>query len=228
MRRAPSHRPSGSGLAGGAAALPRVPSSGLPRSRSTRGGGGPLDPRNYVGRRVWRMWPSESPPWVEGFITCYDEGARLGTCKLAWRGCCCAAACTATRGAGALPSPPACCRPPQAAAAARARAARPLRGLLRRTNPVRPMAPDPQTPTPTRSCTTPTRARPARSRSSTLRRRARCAKQSAPGARGALARERRAPSAAAPSRQRASARPAAWLDHPPRVLPSAGRRLCAG
>jgi hypothetical protein len=30
------------------------------------------DPFGYVGRRVWRLWPNEDPPWVEGFITSYN------------------------------------------------------------------------------------------------------------------------------------------------------------
>lgn len=72
MRRGPS-RPSGGG------GMPRVPSNGLARSRSTRQGGGGVDPLGYVGRRLWRLWPSESPPWVEGFIQFWDTGA------LSWR-----------------------------------------------------------------------------------------------------------------------------------------------
>lgn len=49
--------------------------SGMQRSRSTRQNsvfGGAADPLGYVGRRLWRFWSKESPPWVEGFIQHWD------------------------------------------------------------------------------------------------------------------------------------------------------------
>ncbi|PSC73353.1 chloroplastic isoform X2 [Micractinium conductrix] len=64
------------GYGGGAAAgMPRA-AGGLPqRSRSTRQnsfGGSGADPLGYCGRRLWRFWPQENPPWVEGFIQQWD------------------------------------------------------------------------------------------------------------------------------------------------------------
>lgn len=87
MRRAPS-RPAVAGVSGGA--VPRAP-SGIGRSRSTRangGYGGSADPNDYVGRRVWRLWPSENPPWVEGFVQGWDPG-ELGGAGARVMGCCC-------------------------------------------------------------------------------------------------------------------------------------------
>ena len=78
MRRAPSRPAAVGGVSGGG--MPRV-ASGLNRSRSTRqngGYGGGADPNDFVGRRVWRLWPSENPPWVEGFVQGWDPGARWG------------------------------------------------------------------------------------------------------------------------------------------------------
>lgn len=45
-----------------------------PRSSSLTGAS---DPRGYLGKRVWRLWPSESPPWVEGVV--YDYDAEMDT-----------------------------------------------------------------------------------------------------------------------------------------------------
>ena len=49
---------------------------GMQRVRSTRAtqgyGGGADDPLGFVGRRLWRHWPSENPPWVEGFLQQWD------------------------------------------------------------------------------------------------------------------------------------------------------------
>ena len=78
MRRAPSRPAVGAGVSGGGMA--RAP-SGIGRSRSTRGNGGyggGADPNDYVGRRVWRLWPSENPPWVEGFVQGWDPGEAAG------------------------------------------------------------------------------------------------------------------------------------------------------
>ncbi|KAI3439093.1 hypothetical protein D9Q98_001503 [Chlorella vulgaris] len=66
--------PTGFGSAG---SLQRM-GSGMQRSRSTRQngyGGGSADPLGYVGRRLWRFWPLENPPWVEGFIQQWDPDA---------------------------------------------------------------------------------------------------------------------------------------------------------
>lgn len=79
MRRAPSRPAVGAGVSGGAVA--RAP-SGIGRSRSTRangGYGGGADPNDYVGRRVWRLWPSENPPWVEGFVQGWDPDTGMYT-----------------------------------------------------------------------------------------------------------------------------------------------------
>jgi hypothetical protein len=84
MRRAPSRPVVGAGVSGGAVA--RVP-SGIGRSRSTRangGYGGGADPNDYVGRRVWRMWPTENPPWVEGFVQGWDPGEQAGSVGREW------------------------------------------------------------------------------------------------------------------------------------------------
>ncbi|KAL4434489.1 hypothetical protein ABPG75_000930 [Micractinium tetrahymenae] len=79
FRRAPSARPSGAlgaPMGGSIAGLvPRSASGMVQRSRSTRqhgGYGGALDPMGYVGRRLWRLWPAENPPWVEGFVQQWD------------------------------------------------------------------------------------------------------------------------------------------------------------
>ena len=71
MRRA-SARPAGSGLARGI--------SGMQRSRSARprwtAGVQLSDPHGHVGRRIWRYWVTEDPPWVEGYVISYDTGAQ--------------------------------------------------------------------------------------------------------------------------------------------------------
>ncbi|KAL4420332.1 hypothetical protein ABPG77_010237 [Micractinium sp. CCAP 211/92] len=71
FRRASSARPGGPPMG-----LVHRSSSGLmQRARSTRqngGYGGALDPMGYVGRRLWRYWPTENPPWVEGFVQQWD------------------------------------------------------------------------------------------------------------------------------------------------------------
>lgn len=66
-RRGPG-RPLGSGMPRPSGA-PRARQAGRPRM--PRAGDG-ADPFGYVGRRVWRLWPNEDPPWVEGFITSYN------------------------------------------------------------------------------------------------------------------------------------------------------------
>ncbi|KAK2079770.1 hypothetical protein QBZ16_002165 [Prototheca wickerhamii] len=57
----------------------RPPAAGTPRGPSGLGGKNQrakarpgADPYGYVGRRVWRYWPSENPPWVEGYIHDYE------------------------------------------------------------------------------------------------------------------------------------------------------------
>lgn len=77
-------------------------SSGLmQRARSTRqngGYGGALDPMGYVGRRLWRYWPTENPPWVEGFVQQWDPGERGCAhrgCTPSWCPPACPAACRA-------------------------------------------------------------------------------------------------------------------------------------
>lgn len=39
------------------------------------------DPREFVGRRIWRFYPEEDPghPWVEGFISDYDSQSGMYT-----------------------------------------------------------------------------------------------------------------------------------------------------
>lgn len=73
----------------------------MQRARSTRqngGYGGALDPMGYVGRRLWRLWPAENPPWVEGFIQQWDPGEQRDSAagaavvtRCCWhcRCCCC-------------------------------------------------------------------------------------------------------------------------------------------
>ena len=81
MRRAGPARPLGApggGLGAPMGSGVQRLASGMQRSRSTRqnnGFGGAVDPLGYVGRRLWRFWPLESPPWVEGFIQQWNPGA---------------------------------------------------------------------------------------------------------------------------------------------------------
>ncbi|KDD71954.1 hypothetical protein H632_c4103p0, partial [Helicosporidium sp. ATCC 50920] len=46
-----------------------------PKPQSSRGQRN--DPYGYVGRRVWRHWSSENPPWVEGFVYEYEPETGL-------------------------------------------------------------------------------------------------------------------------------------------------------
>jgi len=63
-------RPGGLGGGGGGKAFHRTGSAAGGGGRSGRA---PYDdPYGYVGRRVWRLWPEENPPWVEGYVTAYD------------------------------------------------------------------------------------------------------------------------------------------------------------
>ncbi|KAL6774240.1 hypothetical protein ACKKBG_A24280 [Auxenochlorella protothecoides x Auxenochlorella symbiontica] len=67
----------------GVASTPRAhPQNRTPaRSKGSRPAGhrasGAADPYEYVGRRVWRYWPSETPPWVEGYVYEYDADTGM-------------------------------------------------------------------------------------------------------------------------------------------------------
>ena len=75
--------PMGGGAVGAPGGGLQRMTSGLQRSRSTRQnavfGGAAADPLGFVGRRLWRLWPQESPPWVEGFIQQWDAGGWGGS-----------------------------------------------------------------------------------------------------------------------------------------------------
>eukprot|EP00887_Chlorella_sp_A99_P004421 scaffold30.g4421.t1 len=79
LRRLPTAaRPAGGGGGGPPRAAPGAPST-RPRSSRPRDGRYVTafgeDPAGFVGRRVWRFWASEDPPWVEGYVSLWAPEA---------------------------------------------------------------------------------------------------------------------------------------------------------